>query len=232
METLISLRSGGSLRMSVEPEQVGGDAEDFQGAPPLFPFSLPNHVQIRRNGLSSTHRSFQCQSRIRQTSARPPKPTVRPHPMSSTSGSSREPVSSIRVGSRKLSFPTLVEYARYIDFFFEDINPCYSCVNEADFRARSERLFADSSVDPGETCFLALNYIIFACSDVLLDVAPAGRRSRLPGWQWFLASDELMAKRKVSGRGDLSLIQFLLYEVGCFISHHISTTLISSSHFT
>lgn len=131
----------------------------------------------------------------------------------SASASNTESASSIRIGTRSFLFPTCEKYASYIDFFFDDINPCHSCVNEADFRARSQRLLASDVVDRRENCFLALNYIIFACSDILVNVAAVDERRRLPGWQWFLLADELVGKQKLSGRGDLSLIQFLVYEV-------------------
>jgi hypothetical protein len=134
-------------------------------------------------------------------------------PVSSPTGSAREPASTIRVGVRSLPFPSRVEYVKYIDFFFEDINPCHSVVNESEFRMRSSKLLASESVERSDVCFLALNYIIFASSDLLLDITPATEKKRMPGWQWFLAADELVGKRKISGRGDLSLIQFLMFEV-------------------
>jgi hypothetical protein len=134
-------------------------------------------------------------------------------PIASSSGSSREPASTIRVGARSLPFPSRVEYAKYIDFFFEDINPCHSVINESEFRIRSNKLLAIESVGRSDVCFLALNYIIFASSDLLVDTTPATEKSRLPGCQWFLAANELVGKRKISGRGDLSLIQFLMFEV-------------------
>lgn len=122
-------------------------------------------------------------------------------------------MSTIRVGSSKLPFPNPTEYTAYIEFFFDDINPCHPCANEADFRRRSEKLCAGSSVDNSEVCFLALNYIIFACADVLLGISTSGKQRAPPGWQWYLAANELVGGRKVSGRGDFSLVQFLVYEV-------------------
>lgn len=125
----------------------------------------------------------------------------------------KEPASTIRVGARDLPFPGEIQYAKYIDFFFEDINPCHSVVNEPEFRTRSKRLLAAKSVDVSDICFLSLNYIIFASADLLVEMTPAMEKSRLPGWQWFLVANELVGKRKISGRGDLSLIQFLMFEV-------------------
>lgn len=128
-------------------------------------------------------------------------------------GSRIESASRIKVGVRSFVFPARARYEKYVDFFFHDINPCHSCVNEADFRDKARRVLGGDNVEKKEVCFLALNYIIFACSDILLNVASVSERGVLPGWKWFLAADELVGKRKLSGRGDLSLIQFLVYEV-------------------
>ena len=119
----------------------------------------------------------------------------------------------LRVGSRMLPLPSKEEYDRYIDFFFDDINACHSCVNEADFRTRSNIMIATGSVGEGDVCLLALNYIIFACADILQDTTPDRSSHRLPGWYWFSIADSLVGKQKITGRGDLSLIQFLAFEV-------------------
>jgi hypothetical protein len=58
-----------------------------------------------------------------------------------------------------------------------------------------------------------LNYVLFACTDILVQVSPFQEKSTLPGWRWYRAADDLMQKRRISGRGDLSLAQFLVYEV-------------------
>lgn len=131
----------------------------------------------------------------------------------------QETLSSIRVGARTLPFPSPVKYAEYIDFFFDDVNPCHPGLNEAEFRTRSERLLKNDPIDRSEICFLALNYIIFASVDMLLDVQPVTERGRLAGWHWFLAANELVGKRKASGRGDLCMIQLLMFEVSELLFH-------------
>lgn len=133
--------------------------------------------------------------------------------VSSPSTSANGCPESIRFGSRALPFPAEPEYSSYLDIIFEDINVCHPCINEADFRSKSQRLLATRRVDLPDACFLALNYILFACADILTNLNPVQGKPQLPGWRWFLASDELMARRKISGRGDLGLIQFLVYEV-------------------
>ncbi len=137
-----------------------------------------------------------------------------PFAIPSPSGSGNESVSSIRVGNRTLAFPLPSDYSKYLDYFFKDVNASHSCVNESDFRRRSDKLLLSSSVDIGDICFLALNYIIFACCDILPAVVTVTDRKRLPGWQWFLTADELVGRRKMGGHGDLTLLQFLIFEVG------------------
>lgn len=120
---------------------------------------------------------------------------------------------SVRIGKRSLPFPSQEEYARYLDFIFEDINACHPCLNENDFRSKCGALLTTRTMEPRDACLLATNYILFACADILTHVGPIEKNKPLPGWQWYAAADELMGKRKTSGRADLSLIQFLVYEV-------------------
>ena len=126
---------------------------------------------------------------------------------------STEALTTMRFGSRELPFPAPAEYARYRDFFFDDINACHPCLNETDFNARCRRFLATGIADPPDACLLGLNYILFAYTDILTDISPVQERGRLPGWRWYHAADELMRKRKLSGRGDLALLQYLVYEV-------------------
>ncbi|GAB7360902.1 hypothetical protein MBLNU230_g0888t1 [Neophaeotheca triangularis] len=118
----------------------------------------------------------------------------------------------IRIGAKILPFPQVHQYHWYLNFFFDDINLCHPCVNETDFRSRSERMAMSSSLDRRDSCFLALHYIIFAVADILVDVSTPDDKPRSPGWKWYLAADELVGKQKISGRGDLSLVQFLIFE--------------------
>lgn len=73
-------------------------------------------------------------------------------------------------------------------------------------------MVTSSYLDRRDSCFLALHYIIFAVADMLVDISAPEDRPRTPGWKWWLAADELVGKQKISGRGDLSLVQFLVFE--------------------
>lgn len=128
------------------------------------------------------------------------------------------PSCSVRFGTQLLPFPNSLDYENYVDFFFNDINPNYPCVNEGDFRQKSKNLPGCPFPNEDDTCFLALNYIVFACSDILRDIDTAQDRAPRPGWDWFLAADTLVGKRKLSGQADLCLIQFLIFEVRIMIS--------------
>lgn len=149
-----------------------------------------------------------AESHVSTTSPAQPSPEAFSTP---NGGFTSQRLSTIRVGSRKLPFPSEDDYRRYIEFFFDDINACHPCVNEADFRARSEKLLtiAGPNID---THLLALNYSIFACTDILVDMSPNDQMRQPPGWQWFLAADSLVGKRKFGGRASMTLIQFLVFE--------------------
>lgn len=120
--------------------------------------------------------------------------------------------SQIRIGAKTLPFPSGADYRSYLDYIFDDINACHPCLNEVDFRARSERMLGASPLDRRETCFLALHFILFACVDILRDVSGPDESRPSPGLQWYQAADELVGKSKFHGVGDLSLIQFLIFE--------------------
>ncbi|OAF99922.1 uncharacterized protein CC84DRAFT_1168833 [Paraphaeosphaeria sporulosa] len=137
------------------------------------------------------------------------------HSLSAVSpASSADAAATIRVGHKTLAFPNPAEYQRYLDIFFDDIAPYYPCVNELDFRINSEKLLSAPAIQADHVSLLALNYIVFACSDIAtsLDVASSPSQVSSPGWQWFRAADELVGKRKLSGQVDLCLIQFLALE--------------------
>jgi hypothetical protein len=90
----------------------------------------------------------------------------------------------IRIASRTLPFPSPAQYRHYLDFFFDDINACHPCVNESDFRVRSEAMLASPHLDRRESCFLALHYIVFACADILQDYSPLSEDRVPPGSHW------------------------------------------------
>jgi hypothetical protein len=120
---------------------------------------------------------------------------------------------TVRLGSTNLLFPRPFDYQKYIDFLFHDLSPYYPCINEADFRMRSEQMLAAPVIHNSDTCFLALHYMIFACSDIAVDSFPVGVNPKPPGWQWFNAADDLVRQRELSGRADMSLIQYLVLKV-------------------
>lgn len=119
----------------------------------------------------------------------------------------------VRVGSRQCAFPCPSDYEKYIRYFFAELNPFHPCVNEADFKARSKHMRSAIAVNAHETCFLALNYIILACVDIMCDTSPVGARIKPPGWQWLTIADELVGRRSVFGSGGLDMIQYLIWQV-------------------
>jgi hypothetical protein len=197
-----SSRIGESLRASAEPEHE--HEGDYQGGTALnAPINaFKNSIQPIRDqlGLPSHHSPASTYQQRRATDTFESPSLV------------HDPAHSIRVGSRTLPFPSSQEYEEYARFFFDDINPCHCCINEADFRQRSQKLVLERAVGKDDVCLLALNYIIFACADILRHSSVAINEDKLPGWQWFQVADGLVGKRKVSGRGDISLLQFLVYE--------------------
>ncbi|KAF2713963.1 hypothetical protein K504DRAFT_462421 [Pleomassaria siparia CBS 279.74] len=199
MEVLIQERGIGSTpRGSIEREEafIDGFHGDTALHPPIEAFSA-NLAAVRQQ-LGFPPESPELRTRQSISAVSP--------------SSSTESMSNIRVGSRTLSFPNPSDYQKYIDYFFSSVTTFYPCVNEAEFRARGESMLATRVIDASDISFLALNYIVFSCSDILVDTTHLGTISRPPGWQWFQLADQLVGKRKVSGRGDLYLIQFLIWE--------------------
>lgn len=132
----------------------------------------------------------------------------RPHALISRDS----PLTSIRTASRDLPFPDSSGYEKRISLFFQELNPLYPCVHEAEFRARSQAMLSSPVVRQKDECLLALNFIIMACSELLI-LENEGGPGPPNGFQWFKLADDLVSKRKVAGRGDLSLIQCLLFQV-------------------
>lgn len=123
---------------------------------------------------------------------------------------------ALRIGPNTVPFPQPGDYQRHLDVFFGELSAYYPCVNEADFRMRSERMLAVGVVHESDVCFLALHHIIFACSDIATSTFEGGPGIRPPGWQWFQVARDVAAAREISGKGDLSLIQYLVLKVsGC-----------------
>jgi hypothetical protein len=207
-------------RRSLEPSLEREDALNNEGyqadtglQPPIETFSA-NLAPVRQQ------LGFLADSPEPQRSA--PSMAV-PTPLSNA-----DPTSTIRVGSRVLSFPSPADYQRYLDYFFADAHWLYPCINEVEFRLRSEQMLAARVVHANDICFLGLNYVIFASMDALTDTTPPEISRPPPGWHWFLLSDEVIGKRKLTGRGDLSLIQFLIWSVSISLSQ-LQLVLMASS---
>ncbi|KAJ9613883.1 hypothetical protein H2200_002019 [Cladophialophora chaetospira] len=210
IDALVSPQREPSVRSDEAAESPFEAAEDFQGD---TTFEAP------LSALNANLESVKAQLGLGDWTADPiTSPSTRSDlpdaqitgPFSPWSASTR----GVRVGAQFLPFPSPADYQKYIDFFFDDINPCHSCVNEADFRHKNRNLARGAFARNDDICFLALNYIIFACADILrnVDPIPSSRSALCPGWNWFLASDALLRKRKLSGKASLCLIQFLIYE--------------------
>ncbi|KAJ4376348.1 hypothetical protein N0V83_001631 [Neocucurbitaria cava] len=135
-----------------------------------------------------------------------------PHPFEEARmGSTGAPV-TIRLGHRTLPFPPFVEYNKYVNHFFGDTHLRYPCIEESEFRAFGARILATSVVQPDDTYSLTLNYVVFACCDVLMKTlpqAPGGPH----GWSWYQIADGLLDKTALlTGTGGLALVQVLLFQ--------------------
>jgi hypothetical protein len=189
---------------SIEREDGGSDV--FRGEPT---FSMPPLDPINPALAFMEQPSFFSQNA--------PNPTRSPMPASGTPFGS-EPPHLIHLGNRTMPFPGPAEYQQYLLSFFTDIHLSHPCIDEADFRRRSERVLTNSIIQPEDSQFLALNYGIFACCDVLLNVAPADA-NKPAGWRWSEIADDLLDKKTLlSGSGDLTLIQCVLFQVGRMLS--------------
>ncbi|KAJ4400363.1 hypothetical protein N0V91_008719 [Didymella pomorum] len=127
---------------------------------------------------------------------------------------------TVRLGNRNLMFPDNAIYQGYITMFFDEFHAYYPCVDEQRFRSRSQRILAVPEAHPGDACFLALNYIIFALHAVSNNPAAPDRQSKPPGWHWLQHADDVIGKRQLMGYGDVSLAQFLLFkDIAPLITH-------------
>ncbi|RYN32313.1 hypothetical protein AA0115_g3813 [Alternaria tenuissima] len=123
-----------------------------------------------------------------------------------------EPPHLIQVGNKKLPYPSPADYQQYLASFFTDIHLSHPCIDESEFRGRSEHMLASTTIPLQDHQFLALNYSIFACCDILLNVAPIDT-GKPKGWRWLELADDLVDKRSLlNGSGDLTLIQCVLFQ--------------------
>lgn len=124
----------------------------------------------------------------------------------------------IQVGNKKVPFPSPADYQQYLASFFTDIHLSHPCIDEPEFRSRSQHMLASTTVSSEDREFLALNYTIFACCDVLLNVALIDT-GKPKGWRWLEMADEIVDKRSLlSGGGDLTMMQCALFQVGFRVS--------------
>lgn len=216
LETLIG-RQDTSLRASAEPEgeQRAQETSGFQGRTLITGAISTANLLIGDTGFQAPIDTFNANlAPVRLQLGISEASTPATVAISNAAPSPLGMSSHVRIEGRKHPFPSQGEYDSYLKFFFDDINPCHLCVNEADFRIRSERLV--TSLRGGgrfDRVLLALHYIMFSLGDILRDVSPPGSVRRLPGWKWYLAAEALVGKRKSCGRANLTLIQFLIFEV-------------------
>jgi hypothetical protein len=160
----------------------GGDAAAFP-IPPLDPINPALAFMGQSSTMSGTESSFTADQ---------------PH--------------LVHLGNQAMPFPSPAEYQQYLMSFFTDIHLSHPCIDETDFRSRGEHMLANAAIQPEERHFLALNYIVFACCDVLLNVSPLDT-SKPAGWQWSEIADDLLDKKSLlSGNGDLTLVQCVLFQ--------------------
>lgn len=146
-----------------------------------------------------------------------PSPEHMPPPMFSTDPSlTSETTNHIRVGNRMMPFPEPAKYQEYMVHFFGDIHLRHPCIDEVEFNARTQRVVSTGVAGPSDYHFLAFCYTVFALCDVLLDVNPLAvtNDTKPRGWHWCQLAESLVEKESLlSGRGDLALVQFLLFQV-------------------
>lgn len=186
------------------------------------PADQPKSFQGDTSFRSPVNTFHQSLSQIKQsmgittdltTGAESPASTRTSRPSEVPSSLRREQSSAqLRIGTKTVPFPNPPDYRDYLDYIFEDVNACHPCLNEGDFRARSAQMLGAPVLDRRESCFLALHFILFACVDILRHVSGPEDDGPPPGQKWYQAADELVGKSKFHGVGDLSLIQFLIFE--------------------
>lgn len=121
--------------------------------------------------------------------------------------------SNLHIDGRNLAFPSPVTYQEYIAAFFRELHTLYPCVEEQAFRDRSQQMLAGTEVLSSDVCFLALNYIIFALHASSTEIMRPEYDGKPAGWHWLQLADDVVGKRQLFGRGDISLAQFLVFKV-------------------
>ena len=123
-------------------------------------------------------------------------------------------MSTLHLGGQDLAFPGSATYEDCISIFFSELQMFHPCIDEQLFRDRSQQMLAGSEVLSNDVCFLALNYIIFALHAVSTEAMRPEYDGKPVGWHWLQLADDVVAERQLSGRGDISLAQFLVFKVG------------------
>ncbi|KAH7381377.1 hypothetical protein DE146DRAFT_670431 [Phaeosphaeria sp. MPI-PUGE-AT-0046c] len=123
----------------------------------------------------------------------------------------------VRIGGhdQPLPFPDEFSHILYVSTFFGDIHLRHPCIDKADFHARTSKILANGAIETTDVHFLALCYIVFACSQAVnQDPLPPGADDNdHPGWRWYLLADGLIDKKALLGGCDpLVLIQYLLFQ--------------------
>lgn len=192
-----------------EPEPEHDPQEQTHGFQSDSAFRSP--VNTFHESLSHIKQSMGITSEL-NAAAESPASARTSRPSEASSLRREKSFSQLRIGNKSVPFPTPAEYREYMDYIFEDVNACHPCLSEGDFRARSARMLRTATLDRRETSFLALHLILFACVDILRHVSGPDENRPPPGEKWYQAADDLVGKSKFLGVGDLSLIQFLLFE--------------------
>jgi hypothetical protein len=153
-------------------------------------------------------------------------PELMPHPTLATNPTpGLDATAFVRAGNQSVPFPDPARYQQYVAHFFGDVHLRHPCVDETDFNARTQRVVTNGATEPSDFHFLALCYAIFACCDAVLEAIPAAAsdRNKPSGWHWLQMAESVMAKKSLlNGHGDLTLIQYLLFQVCLSRASHVN----------
>jgi hypothetical protein len=112
-------------------------------------------------------------------------------------------------------FPDPGSYHKYLNMYFTEVGPCFPCIEEASFRAISEKVSWNPEIFSRDFALLPLLYLMFACVDVLggnVRAAPESF-SEPPGWDWYQIADNILRTKWDCELGTLRLVQYHLVKV-------------------
>lgn len=119
----------------------------------------------------------------------------------------------VRAGDQSVPFPGPGRFQQYVAHFFGDVHLRHPCVDEANFNVRVHQIVTTTTTGPSDVYFLALCYAIFACCDAVVGVAPPDS-NKPPGWQWAQLAEGIVDKGSLhEGDNDVTMIQYLLFQV-------------------